>query len=788
MSGKFHLQPSFTRHAVRARFLVVFASVFTSGICGAMAEGFTPEQIEFFETKIRPVFASKCYECHAAEAKKLKAGFRLDNLEGVLKGGESGPAVVPGDPGKSLLFHAVRYHNPETAMPPKEKLEDRVIADIEQWVKMGAPWPAETAVASAAAKPAEWNWEELRASHWAFQPMQRPVPPVVTDAAWPANAVDQFVLAKLEAEGMTPAPAADRLTLIRRASFDLIGLPPTVEEVDAFVNDTQPDAFARVVDRLLASPHYGERWARHWLDVARYSDGMGGFLDGQEKRNEAWRYRDWVVNALNRDLPFDQFVRNQIAGDQMEVENVVATGFLALGPNYISDGGTPEGDATARAETLDDRVDTVTRGLLALTVSCARCHDHKFDPIPTQDYYSIAGVFQNTRNDDRIDPLTPKHEVDAFHLGQKVIQTCEAKLNTIRETAKKQNRELSPEEHVVAVAAEVDLNEARKSAPPACPNVHAVAEAGSGDMHVALRGNLLKPGELAPRRFLKIVAGESPKPFTKGSGRLELAEAIVDPENPLTARVMVNRVWMHHFGRALVRTPDNFGKVGEKPTHPELLDWLARAFIDGGWSLKKLHRTILLSSSYQMSSRMVAAYFEKDGDNRLIWRMEPRRLDAEAWRDALLAVTGGLDATMGGPSTESLLESPRRTLYSIISRNGDRFESDDFLRLFDLPSARATSAGRKTSIVPQQFLFMMNNPFMMKRAQALVKRLSSGTPEEQISMAYRHLFGRPASAQEIQAGLAFLHDLAGADGPPPVEAWCQYAHVLLSSNEFLFIR
>lgn len=788
MSGKFHLQPSFTRHAARVRFLVVFASVFTLGICGAMAEGFTPEQIEFFETKIRPVFASKCYECHSAEAKKLKAGFRLDNLEGVLKGGESGPAVVPGDPAKSLLFKAVQYHDPDTAMPPKEKLEDRVIADIEQWVKMGAPWPAETAVASAAAKPAEWNWEELRASHWAFQPMQRPTPPSVNDAAWPANEVDQFVLAKLEAEGMTPAPVADRLTLIRRASFDLIGLPPTVEEVDAFVNDSQPDAFARVVDRLLASPHYGERWARHWLDVARYSDGMGGFLDGQEKRNEAWRYRDWVVNALNRDLPFDQFVRNQIAGDQMEVENVVATGFLALGPNYISDGGTPEGDATARAETLDDRVDTVTRGLLALTVSCARCHDHKFDPIPTQDYYSIAGVFQNTRNDDRIDPLTPKHEVDAFHQGQKVIQTCEAKLNSIRETAKKQNRELSPEEHVIAVAAEVDLNEARKSAPPACPNVHAVAEAGSGDMHVALRGNLLKPGELAPRRFLKIVAGEAPKPFTRGSGRLDLADAIVDPENPLTARVMVNRVWMHHFGRALVRTPDNFGKVGEKPTHPELLDWLARAFIDGGWSLKKLHRTIMLSSSYQMSSRMEVAKFEKDGDNRLIWRMEPRRLDAEAWRDALLAVTGGLDTTLGGPSTESLLESPRRTLYSIISRNGDRFESDDFLRLFDLPSARATSAGRMTSIVPQQFLFMMNNPFMMKRAQALVKRLTSGAPEEQISMAYRQLFGRPASVQEIQAGLAFLRGLASADGPPPAEAWEQYAHVLLSSNEFLFIR
>ncbi len=551
--------------------------------------------------------------------------------------------------------------------------------------------------------------------------------------------------------------------------------------------DPQPDAFARVVDRLLASPHYGERWGRHWLDVARYSDGLGGFLDGQGKRTEAWRYRDWVVEALNRDLPFDQFVKHQLAGDLMPEGSVTATGFLALGPSYISDGNTAEGKAVAQAETLDDRVDTVTRGLLGLTVSCARCHDHKFDPIPTQDYYSIAGVFHNTRNDDRSAPGTPQAEIDSYERSQAEIQECEKQLNALKEAAKQAKAEAGDTEKEAVAAKEKELAALRMAAAPLYPVVHAVADSGNADMKIALRGNLLKPGENAPRRFLRIVAGASPPLFTRGSGRLELAAAIVDPENPLTARVMVNRVWNHHFGRALVRTPDNFGAVGEKPTQPALLDWLARHFIDSGWSLKKLHRTILLSAAWQMSTRTDPRAMELDAGNRLIWRMEPRRLDAEAWRDGLLAVTGGLDPTMGGPSTETILQSPRRTLYSIISRNGDRFESDDFLRLFDLPSARATSAGRTTSIVPQQFLFMLNNPFMTARARALVARLTGDTPGARIAVAYRLIHGRPPTGPETEAGLAFLTREAPG-GPPPPAAWENYAQVLLSSNEFLFVR
>lgn len=438
------------------------------------------------------------------------------------------------------------------------------------------------------------------------------------------------------------------------------------------------------------------------------------------------------------------------------------------------------GNAVAQAETLDDRVDTVARGLLGLTVACARCHDHKFDPIPQADYYSLAGVFRNTRTDDRPLPGTPQDVVDQYNAAQKTITELEKKISTAAGAVKKGNRQLTPEEKTELAEQKKQLEALKKNAPEMYPAMHVVAEAGSTDMAIALRGNLLKPGDIAPRRFLHIIAGENPPLFTHGSGRIELANAIVNPENPLTARVLVNRVWQQHFGKALVRTPDNFGKLGDQPTHPELLDWLARNFIESGWSLKKLHRTIMLSSAYQMSSNMDRRSFAQDGENRLIWRMEPRRLDVEAWRDGLLAVTGSLDETIGGPATESLLDSSRRTLYSVVSRNGDKFQSDDFLRLFDFPSARATSAQRETSIVPQQFLFMMNSSFMAKRAQAFAERLRSEAPDDgaRITQAYRLLFNRTPAPAETRAATAFLQSA-------PLE---QYAQVLLSSNEFLFLR
>ena len=567
---------------------------------------------------------------------------------------------------------------------------------------------AEQQIAAADNAPQnEDDWNALRQGHWAFRPVEQPAPPAVKNTDWPQNEIDYFVLARLEAADIQPAKRADARTLVRRMSFDLVGLPPTPEEIEQFVAATKKNrqaAIAELINRLIASPHYGERWGRHWLDVARYSEGKGGFSNDAEHKN-AWKYRDWVIQAFNRDLPYDEFVKQQIAGNRIPAGDNVARGFLDLGPSYKSDGGDPDSKAQAQGETIDDRVDTFSRGLLGLTLSCARCHDHKFDPIPQQDYYSVAGVFH-----------------------------------------------------------------------------------GDTDMKVAIRGDLLRPGELAPRRFLRILAGENPASFNQGDGRVDLAAAVTDPRNPLTARVFVNRVWMHHFGKAIVRTPSNFGVLGEMPTHPQLLDWLAADFIQSGWSVKELHRTIMLSATYQMSSRFDQHALNIDGDNLLLWRMNPRRLDVEAWRDTMLAVTGELDVRIGGGPTADL-NSLRRTVYFKISRNGDHFAPDEFLQTFDFPLMKATVAKRPKTIVPQQFLFLLNSSFIIERARALVIRLEkeASPGRDRIERAYVLLFGRVPTEQEQQLSLDFL------DGDPKEEdlkltRWQRYAQVLLGSNELMFVR
>ncbi len=729
--------------------------------------------LEFFEKRIRPVLVENCYQCHSATSEKLKGGLRLDSRAGMLKGGESGAAIVPGKPDESLLVKAVRYKNEDTAMPPKKKLADAQVADLEVWVQLGSPWPQKDATVPVVDGKKGYDWGKLRAEHWAFRKVVKANPPAVKNAAWARNPVDQFVLAQLEAAKLKPALPVDKHLLIRRAHLDLTGLPPTPEEVSAFLGDVSPGAFAKVVDALLASPQYGERWGRHWLDVARYSDGLGGFLDG-EALPEAWRYRDWVVAALNRDLPYDQFVRAQIAGDLIsdDRELSIATGFFAVGPTYISDGGDPEATAQARAETLADRVDTFSRAFLGLTVACARCHDHKFDPITARDYYALAGIFDNSKA--RLGSVAPREVTAAFDAAQKAISEQEKKIKAAEkdEATKPQVPELKAE-----------LERLKKSAPPPLPKAHLLSDSGSRDMPVAIRGDLRKPGEPAPRRFLQIIAGENAPLFKEGSGRRQLADAVADPANALTARVIVNRVWKHHFGQPLARTPSNFGVIGEKPTHPELLDWLAATFVENGWSLKKLHRLILLSSTWQMSSRYDAAGFAADGENRLLWRMNPRKLEVESWRDSLLAVTGELDRTLGGPPTERILETNRRTLYSKISRNGDRFLSDEFLRLFDFPAPRSTSELRTTSTVPQQHLFMINSAFMAARAKALAARLQRESTEDRarIAHAYELLYSRSPAASETALGLAFLADTASGDAK---SRWESYAQVLLSAHEF----
>ncbi len=754
------------------------------------AQATDASDLEFFERRVRPLLAKHCFACHGAEIDTPHGNLRVDQRSGLMKGGSRGPAIVPHRPDESLLIRAVRGDSIQ--MPPGGKLKAREVADLVEWVRLGAPWPEAQAAASPA--PADGDnpdWEKIRASHWAWEPVRKAAPPQVSEESWVRNPIDSFVLAKLESAGLEPAPSADAGTLVRRMHLDLVGLPPTPDEVAEFVVAARRDPQGTVeqkITELLGSVRYGERWARHWLDVARYSDGFGGFLDRRNQElTQAWRYRDWVVSAFNDDLPYDRFIKLQISGDLVGgVEDAVATGFFALGPYYSSDGGDPDSVAQARGETLDDRIDTLTRGFMAVTVSCARCHDHKFDPIPQQDYYSLAGIFDNTMSSEL--PLVPEGVVEAYDAYQKKIKTAQRRGAGIRARAREEKRELSAEEEELVKQLKAEVEKLKEGAPPKYDFAHVLAETGNQDMPLAVRGNLRTPGDMAPRRFPRVLSDHGTRRFNQGSGRIELAEAVANPSNPLTARVMVNRVWMHHFGRALVRSPGNFGTLGRNPTHEKLLNWLAASFMESGWSLKSLHRLIMTSATYQMSSRYDARAFAVDSDNELLWRMNPRRMDVESWRDSLLAVTRELDLELGGPPVDDITGSNRRTLYAKVSRNGDQSGSDQFLRLFDFPIMRATVPERGTSIVPQQFLFLMNSPFMVDRAKALYKRLEGESEDDQgrIDRAYRLLFSRSPSEGETQMGLQFLRTESPSDSE--LSPWERYGQVLMSSNEFMYVR
>ncbi len=751
-------------------------------LCASLAfpaEQLTSEQIDFFESKIRPVLAEHCYSCHSTKAKKLKAELYLDNREAVFRGGESGPIIVPGKTAESLLIRAIRYEEESLEMPPKAKLPERVIADFEKWIEIGAPWPS-GGDAKIAAGATGFDFEKYRREHWSFRPIKRPDLPVVADTEWVKRPIDHFVGARLKNAGMRPAPQADKRTLIRRAYFDLIGLPPTSEQVKEFVKGEK--TWSAVIEELLDSPHYGERWARHWLDVARYSDGLGGFLDNGPLP-QAWRYRDWVVAALNRDLPFNEFVRQQIAGDLLDkpMKTAAGTGFFAVGPTYRSDGGDPESKAQALAETLSDRVDTFSRAFLGLTIACARCHDHKFDPITAKDYYALAGVFKNTNV--REFPLVSPDVVKAYQDHDKAIKKLDADIKKLDRIARQKKRPLTPEEEADLKKWKKELPELKKTLPSKYDYLHALGDSGSADMHVAIRGDLRKQGELVPRRFPELFVTAGKIAYKTGSGRSELADSVIDPINPLTARVFVNRVWQWHFGEALVRTPSNFGVLGEKPTHPDLLDWLAVEFMDKGWSIKEMHRLIMNSATYQMSSQHNEANFSRDGDNRLLWRMNPRRLEVEVWRDGILAVSGRLNRSVGGTPVNEILGSDRRTLYGTVSRNGDRFASEKFMRTFDFPAARSTSAARTASTVPQQYLFMMNSKFFSDSAEALATRLEQGSlvPNKQIQLAYQTAFQREPDEFEMKIALRFL-----TGGQDRRARLVRLAQNLLSAEEFRY--
>ncbi|MBN8246825.1 MAG: PSD1 domain-containing protein [Verrucomicrobia bacterium] len=901
-------------------------------------------QIEFFENKIRPLLADSCYPCHSARAEKVKGGLRLDTRDALRQGGASGTPVLPGQPAESLLVQVLRGTAKDVeSMPPKDHggpLSEESIAAVEAWIRMGAPDPREgPAVATPPAR-----------SHWAFaRPVDPPVPAPSRFASPAAryNAVDDFIQARLVEKGLAPASPADRRTLLRRITFDLTGLPPTPEEMSAFLRDDSPGAYEAVVDRLLAAPEYGERWGRHWLDVARYADSKGYVFEQERRFSHSFTYRDWVVNALNRDLPYDEFLLQQIAGDRLATpENpwpMAAQGFLTLGRRFLDN--TPD--------IIDDRIDVVFRGTQGLTVSCARCHDHKYDPIPTADYYSLYGVF-NSSHEPAERPLLgpnpdPRRAADyeaelarrqkeladfraerTAEIGRKLrervgdyllaaqdslgldwtnleglarvrsldpglVAAWKSQLEKWRATptpafrpwfafaalatnefavrapeiatrltnappdapqnprvaaalaarppasmqelatrygelilaadaawaseleasrtagrpapealqdpAGEELRQLlyGPESPITAATRDVDrffdtptgqklrglkrkVDELDATHPGAPLRAMALVDNDKPSEPVVFkRGNPGNHGPAVPRQFLALVSGAQRTPFTDGSGRLELARAIASRDNPLTARVMVNRVWQRHFGSPLVGTPSDFGVRCDPPSHPELLDHLAVWFMDHGWSLKQLHRYLVLSATYRQSSdpgpdaaaREAFARCETvDPANTLWWRMNRKRADFEALRDTLLAVSGRLDPSLGGQPVPMYEEpgSARRTLYGFI----DRQNLPGILRAFDFASPDSTSPMRFQTTTPQQALFLMNSPFMAERARDFAGRpdLAAAAPAARIERMYALAFQRPPTAEERTLALAFVGQTPGAPPEPaPASTW-----------------
>jgi hypothetical protein len=764
--------------------LLAAASALLAALGARAAEPAAPDAkaVEFFEARVRPLFVEKCVRCHGPD--KQRGGLRLDSRAALMKGGDDGAVVVPGDAGKSHLIQAVRGEGDVKKMPPapNDPLPDGDLATLTDWVKMGAPWPDRPG--DGAGRP---TVAEARQRHWAFRPVKKPGPPAVKDAGWVKTPIDAFILEKLEEKGLHPAKPADRRTLIRRLSFDLLGLPPTPEEVEAFVGDPDPDAYEKLVDRLLASPHYGERWGRYWLDVARYADTKGYVFTEERRFPYSYTYRDYVIRAFNEDLPYDQFILQQLAADKLDLGDgkrpLAALGFLTLGRRFLNN----------RHDIIDDRIDVTMRGFEGLTVGCARCHDHKFDPIPQKDYYSLYGVFANSEEPKELPAIGPTDQPEAAEAFEAELKKRADAVAAFREEHKAElearNRKFRDDLRKL----ENKVAEWQATAPGGPVRAMALEDAAEPhDYPVLLRGNPSNPGPVVPRQFPEVLAGEGRKPFTQGSGRLELARAIADKDNPLTARVLVNRVWMHHFGEGLVRTPSNFGLRGDPPTHPELLDYLAARFVEDGWSVKKLHRLILLSATYRQASDEDDAHRAADPENRLLGHMNRLRLEFEPLRDSLLSVAGRLDDRMGGKGDDLTAGPPfarRRTVYGFI----DRQNLPGLFRTFDLASPDATNAQRHMTTTPQQALFLMNAPFVVEQARAFVARpdvVALKTDEERIDRLYRLAYGRPPDPDEVALGLKFLA-AAKADGPGKPDSgqlspWEQYGQALLLSNEFAF--
>lgn len=917
----------------------LLAGLVVSATCGVLvaADAPNPEQLEFFEKRVRPLLVEKCLNCHGE--KKQEGNLRLDSHAALLKGNETGPSVVPGKPDASRLIKVLAHDSNDVQMPPAGKLPPEQIAVLTEWVQRGAIFPASETSTTAQADPKQ---------HWAYQPMRRsPVPEIKTTARAQTD-IDRFILASLEAKGLSLAAVADRATLMRRMSIDLLGLPPTYAETQSFVQDHRPDAVERMVDQLLASPRMGERWSRFWLDIARYADTKGYVFTEEPRYPYAYTYRDYVIAAFNEDKPYDRFIKEQLAADQLDLGNdktaLAAMGFLTVGRRFLNN----VNDIT------DDRIDVVGRGLMGVTVGCARCHDHKYDPIPTADYYSLYGVFQSSHEPQNLPTIGPSQQQAEYEkfaaelaqrekeladfeqqLADKISNECRTKVTayleliarptgdspaaaarslvngdprpgivkrwqeTLRERAKQPDPVFGPWHHVakasandVAAAITEWLQQARqpgkyddgadrvnlrvrqalledqpesfvdmaraygsvlgevhrewqalkasnaaatalpnpvdeelrqvlyadgsptaikvdgarqilnrdernkqrdiakkietlKATSPGAPPRAMVMNDNAQPMqpHILLRGNPGRPGPQVPRQFLAVAAGPDRKPFPRGSGRLDLAEAIVSPNNPLTARVIVNRVWQHHFGKGLVRSHGDFGIRGEAPTHPELLDHLALRFIESGWSLKWLHRQILLSAVYQQSSLDNPAARAIDPENRLLWKMPRQRLELEAMRDAWLAVAGRLDEAMYGRPFDSITDanSHRRTVYGLVNRN----DLPNVFRSFDFANPDASDPERPQTSVPQQTLFALNSNFVREQARQLAtETVRESDPSARIIELYRRILSRDPSTEEREMARQYVSQPMDEAGFTP---WERLAQVLLLTNEFLFV-
>ncbi|MFM9964790.1 MAG: PSD1 and planctomycete cytochrome C domain-containing protein [Planctomycetaceae bacterium] len=883
---------------------VIALSIVASGL-GMSLNANEPSvaDLDFFEKRVRPLLVQRCFECHSAKAEKLKGGLLLDSREAILAGGDSGSAAVVGDVEKSLIVQAIRFDNENVQMPPAGKLPEAEIAVLTEWVRRGLPF---TAANSVKISRRAIDIDEGK-KHWAFRPFvdhtlrgnddleprpsgsglkpsKQPLPDgrgsessqafrVPATISQPRSRIDDFVFAAQTKHGLSPSPEASKQTLIRRLSFDLLGLPPTVDDVHDFVADESPDAYERLVERMLADPRFGERWTRTWLDLARYCDIGESWRTGE---GQPWLYRDWVVQAMNEDVPYDGFVRKQLAADLMlqaselfnpnangvggpgvsvgtnstdthnadthavgvavKHEDLAALGLLGLSPSYWKELKLDHNVIKqVVAEEWEERIEAIGGTFLGLTLACARCHDHKFDPITQQDYYGLAGVLASIKIDDR--PIIAKPLADQAADARRQLKESQAQLEKLLKEPKPSGNATDEEK---AKAAEVvkqveglrakiaalqqtpqlntpvafGVSEASMIVLPDGPNRTKIEYRPTEPQNVAMqiRGNAANLGAVVSRRFVTVLSAGEPAPFKNGSGRLELANAIVTDAAPLAARVIVNRIWAHHFGRGLVATPSNFGTQGEKPTHPELLDDLAARFIEHGWSLKWLHRETVLSATYRQSSAdsrqpiaesrdtvfseegkrgqrlsAIGSRLSVDPENVWLARMPLRKLDVEAWRDAMLVATGEMDRRVGGaPQELSETANVRRTVYGLVRRR----ELSDLLRLHDFPDPVSHSGSRMPTTTPLQQLFVLNSSYLQARAAALASRVLREHPQDtaaQIRTVHRWLFAREATDEEIGIGSEFLVT-SQSDGVIADQAWRHYAQALLATNELQFVE